>query len=260
MKFGAGDGLLAEIGFSNIKIEKFDGRGDFSMWKKKMKVVLVQKKCAKAIGDPSEFPEVMKSLEKQEIMENAYNLLILNLADNVLRQVDEEGTALKVWTKIESLSMVKSLSNKIYLKEQLFGFKMDPSKNLKENTNEFKKITVSLANAEEKISDENQAIMILNSLPNIFKDLKAAIKYERESLSLDDVFGALRLTDLEVKFEKKANSESLQVRGRPQKRDKSKNHEKTRSKSKGKKACWHCHKEGHFRKNCLERKRIKMDS
>ena len=105
--------------------------------------------------------------------------------------------------------MVKSLSNKIYLKEQLFGFKMDPSKNLEENLDEFKKITVSLANIDEKISDENQAIIILNSLPDTYKDLKAAIKYGRESLSLDDVLGALRSRDLEIKFEKKTNSESL---------------------------------------------------
>ena len=110
---------------------KFNGKRDFSMWKKKMKAVLVQQKYAKAIADPSEFPEVMKSSKKQEIFENAYSLLILNLADNVLHQVDEEDTALKFWNKLESLYMLKSLSNKIYLKEQLFGFRMDPSKILK---------------------------------------------------------------------------------------------------------------------------------
>ena len=97
------------MGLSKIDIEKFDGKGDFSMWKKKMKVVRVQQKCAKAIGDPSEFQEVMESSEKQEIMENVYSLLILNLADNVLRQVDEEDTTF--WTKLKSLYMVKSLSN-----------------------------------------------------------------------------------------------------------------------------------------------------
>ena len=157
---------------------------------------------------------LIKSLEKQEILENAYTLLILNLVDNVLCQVDEEDTALKVWNKLESLYMLKSLSNKIYLKEQLFGFRMDPSKNLEENLDEFKKITVALANIDEKISDENQAIILLNSLPESFKDLKSAIKYGRESLSLDDVLGALRSRDLEIKIEKKTNFESLQVRGR----------------------------------------------
>ena len=47
----------------------------------------------------------------------------------------------------------------------------------------------------------------------------------------------------------------MQVRGRPQKRDQSKNRGKSRSNSKSKKACWHCHKEGHFRKNCPKRKK-----
>ena len=188
---------------SKIEIEKFDGKGDFSMWKKKMKAVLVQQKYAKAISNPSKFPEVMKTSEKQEIMENAYNLLILNLVDNVLRQADKEDTTFKIWKKVESLYMEKSLSNKIYLKEQLFWFRMDLSKSLEENLDDFKKITVALANIEEKISNENLAIIILNSLPDMFKDLKSAIKYGRDSLSLENVLGALRYKDLEINIEKR---------------------------------------------------------
>ena len=132
---------------------------------------------------------------------------------------------------------------------------MDPSKNLEENLDEFKKITVSLANIDERISDENQAIIILNSLTDSYKDLKVSIKYGRESLFLDDVLGALKLRDLEMKSERKENSESLQLRGRPHKRDQSKGRGKSRSKSKGKRTCWHCHKECHFRRNCPERKK-----
>lgn len=61
--------------------------------------------------------------------------------------------------------MTKTLSNKIYLKEQLFGFKMDPSKSLEENLDVFKVITIGLTNIDEKISDENQVILLLNSVP-----------------------------------------------------------------------------------------------
>ena len=96
---------------------------------------------------------------------------------------------------------------------------MDSSKNLEENLDEFKKITVSLANRDEKISDENQAIIILNSLLDTYKDLKTAIKYGRESLTLDDVLGALRLRELEIKIKRKVSSEGMQIRGRPQQRD-----------------------------------------
>ena len=52
------------MGLSKVEIKKFDGKGNFSLWKKKMRAILVQQKCAKAIGDPVDFPEVMKSSEK----------------------------------------------------------------------------------------------------------------------------------------------------------------------------------------------------
>ena len=33
----------------------------------------------------------------------AYSLIILNLSDKVLRQVNKENTALKIWNKLQSL-------------------------------------------------------------------------------------------------------------------------------------------------------------
>lgn len=80
---------------------------------------------------------------------------------------------------------------------------MDPSKTLEYNLNEFKKIDVELSNIDEKISDENQAIIILNTLLDFYKDLKSATKYGRESLYLEGVLGALRSRELENKFEKR---------------------------------------------------------
>ena len=132
---------------------------------------------------------------------------------------------------------------------------MDSTKSLEDNLDDFKRITVSLANIDEKINDENQAIIILNSLPESYKDLKSAIKYGRESLSLDDVLGALRSRDLEIKIEKRSNGERLQVRGRNQKRDKSKGRGKSRSQSKRRNTCWNCHKDGHIRRFCPARKK-----
>lgn len=55
----------------------------------------------------------------------------------MLRQIDDENIVAKIWLKFESLYITKSLSNKIYLKEQLFGFKMDPIKSLDDKLDEF---------------------------------------------------------------------------------------------------------------------------
>ncbi|KAK0590137.1 hypothetical protein LWI29_023132 [Acer saccharum] len=129
----------------------------------------------------------------------ALGIIILNLSDNVLREVNEETTAYGVWNKLESLYMTKSLTNKIYLKERHFGFKMNPSKGLGQNLDEFKKMTIELANAGEKkkkLSDENETIILLNSLLESFKDVKAAIKYGRTSLSLEECIFALKSTNL----------------------------------------------------------------
>ncbi|TXG60980.1 hypothetical protein EZV62_012343 [Acer yangbiense] len=73
-----------------------------------------------------------------------------------------------------------------------------------QNLDEFKKMTIELANAgvDEKLSDENEAIILLNSLPDSFKDVKAAIKYGRTSLSLEECISALKSKDLELKMEK----------------------------------------------------------
>lgn len=115
------------MGSSKLEIEKFDGHGDFNMWRKKMWAIMVQQKCAKALGGEKDLSVTMIPEENEEMKERAYNLLILNLSDNVFR---------KIW---------QTLFNKIYLKEQLFGFKMNPAKSLEENLDDFKVITVGLA-------------------------------------------------------------------------------------------------------------------
>lgn len=128
--------------------------------------------------------------------ELAYSLIILNLFDKVLRQVNGMNTgmntAAKVWSKLESLYMIKSLTNKIHLKRRLFSFKMDSSKSLQENLDDFNVIIIGLANIDEVISDENQAIILLNFVPESYRDLRIAIEYGRTSLTLEDVLSALR--------------------------------------------------------------------
>ncbi|TXG70421.1 hypothetical protein EZV62_005356 [Acer yangbiense] len=125
---------------------------------------------------------------------------------------------------------------------------MDQSKSLEDNLDDFTKLNIELANCDSKeaLSDENQAIIVLNSLSDSYKDLKAAIKYGRDSLSLEDVLGALRSREMEMRSEKRASiGEGLNVRGRSEKNG---NNYKGRGKSGSKSRarvwkCFECHKE-----------------
>ena len=73
------------MGSTKVEIENFDDRGDFNMWRKKMRAILVQQKCAKALNGEKDLPETMSITDKQDLMESACSLLILNRADHVLR-------------------------------------------------------------------------------------------------------------------------------------------------------------------------------
>lgn len=75
------------MGFSNIEIECFDGKRDFSVWRERMKAILVQMKVAKVLYENKPLSDTMKPGEIEEIQELAYNIIILYLSDKVIREV-----------------------------------------------------------------------------------------------------------------------------------------------------------------------------
>lgn len=64
--------------------------------------------------------------------------IILNLFFAVLHQVNDETLPHGLWNKLETFYLRKTLSNKIYLKKKLFGYKMDTTKTFEANLNDFK--------------------------------------------------------------------------------------------------------------------------
>ena len=151
------------------------------MEKKDIISLLAQQKLLRVLEDPIEWPDGTSKIQKEELLETATGIIIFNLSDAIIRKVDKEETLAKIWRKLEEQFQKKSLTNKIYLKERIFGFKMSHSKTLEKNLDEFLRLHIELANSgeNEALSDENQAIIILNSLPESYREVKNAIKYGR---------------------------------------------------------------------------------
>ncbi|XP_075499116.1 uncharacterized protein LOC142537491 [Primulina tabacum] len=101
---------------TKIEVDRFDGKRDFGLWRRRMYAILVQQKVAKALLGEKKLPDTLDPKKKDGILELAFSTLTLNLDDKVLREVSIEKTAAGIWSKLESLYMTKSLQDRIHFK------------------------------------------------------------------------------------------------------------------------------------------------
>ena len=73
-------------------IESFNGLNDFTLWKLKMKMILVQQKCEEAIKGEEKLPVELTAAQKAEVVKRAHSATLLSLVDEVLRRVTNETT------------------------------------------------------------------------------------------------------------------------------------------------------------------------
>ncbi|KAH9769644.1 hypothetical protein KPL71_012096 [Citrus sinensis] len=121
-----------------------------------------------------------------------------------------------------------------------------------------REIILDLEDINVKIDDEDKAMILLYSLPSSYENLVDTLMYKRQTRAMGDVKEALS-SKAAIKKETR-DGESLTAMGRIEKRETSKN-KKKRSKSRPKNLkCFHCHKEGHFKKDCPEMKNKKNNA
>src|ERR1043165_314994 len=146
---------------TKFELEKFDGRNDLSLWRMKMRALLVHNGVVDALRGEDHISGDLTDKEKKEMLEKAHSSIILSLGDRVLREVLKETSAAGIWAKLETLYMTKSLANRLYLKKKLYTFQMSPGKTLDEHTDEFNKLILDLENIEVELDGEDQAIIFL---------------------------------------------------------------------------------------------------
>jgi len=76
--------------------------------------------------------------------------------------------------------MMKSLSNKLYLKKQLYGLHMNEGTTVLEHLNFFNKIINELLVVNIKINKEDKALMLLSLLSQSYDHITTIMLYVRK--------------------------------------------------------------------------------
>lgn len=74
----------------------------------------------------------------KEDKEKAHVPIMLSISDRVLREVADEEIATSIWKKYVGLYMKKSLTNQLYLKQQLHNLEMKEDTPISEHLDESK--------------------------------------------------------------------------------------------------------------------------
>ena len=150
-----------------------------------------------------------------------------------------EKTSSALWKRLETLYATKSLANRLVLKQHLFTFRMNEGELLRDHISQFITLLNDLKNVEVHIDDEDQAMLLLCSLPSSYKSFRETLIYGRDKLSFEDVKGHLLSRDkLDNEFDLNSKADrQASVLVASKKRDK---------------RCRYCKKLGHVKADCYK--------
>ena len=244
------------MGTCKFEVEKFTRENEFHLWWLKMRALLVHQGLEETLGDPrsEKNPSKLSDEEMRDALDKAHSTLILSLGDGVLREVGDQTTAAGLWKKLEDLYTKKSLTKRLCTKKRLYTLQMEEGSSLATHIDSFNRIILDLEDINVSLEEKDKAIILLSSLPPSYEHFVDTLLYGRQSISMADVKDSLSSKEVTKRAETKAR-EGLMARGRPEKKDYNKGKKRDKSKSKNKNLkCFHCHKEGHFKRDCPDRK------
>jgi hypothetical protein len=169
--------LMKKMQSAKFEIEKFNGKNNFEIWKVKMHDLLVQQGVVKALLGKAKQPASITDEDWDEMDARALSAIRLCLADDVLFNIVTEKTAVGLWSKLESLYMTKSLTNRIFLKRQLYSLRMKEGTKIADHLNTFNTLLVQLSSMGVEFESEDKAITLLCSLPASWDHFVTSISF-----------------------------------------------------------------------------------
>ena len=111
----------------------------------------------------------------------------LSLTLEIKYSVLNEKSPSDLWAKLEKIYMSNSLTNRLYLKKQLYGLKMSEGSDVGDHINQFNKCITQLLSLEVEIEADDQAIILLSSLQRSYDTLVSMLLVGKMTLTVNEV-------------------------------------------------------------------------
>ena len=151
--------------------------------------------------------------------------------------------------------MMKSLSNKLFLKKQLYNLQMKERTLILQHLNAFNRILSDMLALEVKLEDGNKALLLLSSLLSSYDHLAITIMYGEETLELKNVRQMLENNEPMKKTYFTEAASELVVKERWW-RSQSRGPKKGTNTSIENNDCYNCKLPGHMKKNCTHEEEL----
>lgn len=229
-------------------IDKLDS-SNWTTWKFQMRHLLLAKGLWGLVDGTEELAENANGQVRADFLrrsQKALSSIVMAVSTPQLYLITSCEQPNDAWDTLRNHFERDTLSNKLFLKKQYFRMEMKHGTSIEKHLKHMKEITDRLAAIGAPISEEDQVVTLLGSLPRSYSTLVTALEARIEDASLSFVQQAL------IHEERKLN-------GHPNREDRSlsalvgvQNKAKSR-----KMKCFNCGKPGHFRRDCT--KKVEQD-
>ena len=146
--------------------------------------------------------------------------------------------------------MTKILSNKLYLKKQLYGLRMNEGTAVLEHLNFFKKVISELLTVDAKIDEKSKALILLSSLSQSYDHIVTTMFYSKKILILEEVTLTLLINEIRKRPNQEEQTRSgFVVTGR-------KGRGEAKKGPSSSKMCHFYHRKSHWKNDCKHRQLI----
>ena len=226
-----------------LTIDKLDG-SNWITWKFQSKHFLLAKGLWKYVDGSAALAEGATAEQRarhRSESQKAFSYIAMSVSTSQLYLITSCEEPKEAWDALKKHFERETLANKLLLKKRYFRKEMSEGNSVEMYLKEMKELTNKLSSIGAPISEEDQVVTLLGSLPSSFSGVVTALEARAGDLTMDFVQQQLVNHERKLKVQEskpEAQHDSALVGAQRRKPPK----------------CWNCDKVGHIQRFCPKRK------